>query len=86
MEINFPEHDAGLYISHNDHKASYMGVEDAIGVIYDDDDWISQEEKEKAIRTDSVWSIQWYPDTPNHAPFGSCIRLSSTFEGLFEGD
>ncbi|MBB3386024.1 MULTISPECIES: hypothetical protein [unclassified Rhizobium] len=26
--------------------------------------WISPEEREKAITTNSVWTLQWYPETP----------------------
>lgn len=28
-------------------------------------DWISEEERQKAIETNSMWTIQWYPDHPN---------------------
>jgi hypothetical protein len=27
-------------------------------------DWVSPEEREKALANNSVWSIQWYPNTP----------------------
>lgn len=27
-------------------------------------DWVSEEEKTKAIETNRMWTLQWYPDTP----------------------
>lgn len=27
-------------------------------------DWVSEEEKQKAIETNCMWTLQWYPDTP----------------------
>ncbi len=44
-----------------------------------DDDhisWPSDEERLKAIRENSVWTIQWYPQTP----VGFCCVGASTFE------
>ena len=44
-----------------------------------DDDritWPSEEERLKAIRENSVWTIQWYPETP----VGFCCVGASTFE------
>lgn len=38
--------------------------------------WASEEERLKAIRENSVWSIQWYPETP----VGFCCVGASTFE------
>lgn len=38
--------------------------------------WVSEEERQKALRGNSVWTIQWYPDTPN----GFYCVGASTFE------
>jgi len=38
--------------------------------------WVSEEERQKALATNSVWSIQWYPETP----VGFCLVAASTFE------
>lgn len=38
--------------------------------------WASEEERQKAMAENSVWVIQWYPDTPN----GFCCVGASTFE------
>ena len=31
---------------------------------YADDDWVSEEQKQKAIATNDCWTLQWYPHTP----------------------
>lgn len=49
----------------------------------DDEDrisWVSPEEREKALRENSVWTIQWYPATP----IGFCCVGASTFEAACE--
>lgn len=38
--------------------------------------WASEEERLKAIAENSVWTIQWYPDTP----IGFHCVAASTFE------
>ena len=38
--------------------------------------WVSDEERERAIRENSVWTIHWYPETP----VGFCCVGASTFE------
>ena len=77
--MKLPDHKAGLYLSHQEHKTSYEPVEEYLDFLDDaPEDWESPEAREEAIRTDSLWSLQWYPDTPVgfrqiHAP---------TLEGL----
>jgi hypothetical protein len=39
-------------------------------------EWASEDERLKAIKENSVWTIQWYPDTP----VGFCCVGASTFE------
>ena len=80
--LKLPAHKAGLYLKHNEHKDVYETVEEwAMNSFYDDDDWASMEEKAKAIETNELWHLQWYPDTP----IGFCTRLASTLEALLEG-
>ena len=55
-----PEHKCGLYLSHNEHRDVYEPIEE----FYDAKDFISQEEWHKAVKEDSVWVLQWYPNTP----------------------
>lgn len=60
-----PKHDCGMFLSHNENRSSYMSVAkwiDTLGI--EDDEWVSIEEKAKAVATESVWCLQWYPDTP----------------------
>lgn len=63
----FPEHEAGLYLTHNEHKNYYLTVEEMIadgGHGYKDNCWVSEEQKQKAIELNECWTLQWYPDTP----------------------
>jgi len=55
-----PEHKCGLYLTHNEHRDVYETVEE----FYNVEDFISIEELAKAIAEDSVWVLQWYPNTP----------------------
>jgi hypothetical protein len=63
--LKLPEHKASLTLSHNEHKSYYRTVAQSIA---DEDhgfsDWVSEEQKNKAIATNDCWTIQWYPDTP----------------------
>ena len=65
--MNFPQdlprHLCGLYIEHNTHKNTHETVAQRVAQ-GDDDHWVSSEERQQAIDTDEVWSIQWYPNTP----------------------
>ena len=54
-----PAHKCGLHLSHNEHKDVYENIED----FYDHEDFISPEEWHKAVAEDSVWVLQWYPNT-----------------------
>lgn len=61
--MNFPKHKCGLYLQHNPHKDYYDRVET---YIKDNDleEWENEEAKQRAIETDEIWTLQWYPDTP----------------------
>lgn len=65
LEKMFPDHKCSLTLTHNQHKDYYQSV---ISYLSDReiplDDWVSEEQWEKAIETDSMWELQWYPDTP----------------------
>ncbi|MET3601012.1 hypothetical protein [Martelella mangrovi] len=54
----------------HDNYGFYSGNED------DQISWVSEEERMRAIAHNSVWTIQWYPDTP----VGSITVGASTFE------
>lgn len=79
--IKFPRHEGALHLSHNDHKNNYETVEQAIRTDshgYEDDCWISPEERQRAIDTNECWTLQWYPDTP----VGCHVLSASTLEAL----
>lgn len=83
-EIVIPPHKASFSITHNEHKNYYSPISREIEERpdwYDDESWVSVEEKAKAIATDEVWTAQWYPETP----VGSYTLHASTLEALNEG-
>jgi len=55
-----PAHKCGLHLTHNEHRDVYETVEE----FYEPDDFVSPEEWGKAVAEDSVWVLQWYPNTP----------------------
>lgn len=67
MTIEWPEHEASLYLTHNEHKSYYKTVQEMIDDKdhgYTDDCWVSPEQRQKAIDTNECWILQWYPRTP----------------------
>jgi hypothetical protein len=71
-ELSWPKHEASLHLMHNDHKLSYVSVAQAIENEdhgYQDDCWVNNEQKQKAIDTNECWVLQWYPNSP----VGFCI-------------
>lgn len=71
----------------DDHASNYVTAEgwrDEYGLYTGDEtdiiDWASEEERIKAIEQNSVWTIQWYPETP----VGFCCVGASTFQAAAE--
>lgn len=66
--MKLPDHQASLQLTHNDHRNTYQASADWIAEQEQDGDcwfdWVSDEQRQKAIETDSIWTLQWYPDTP----------------------
>lgn len=63
----FPAHKASLHLTHNQHLAYYLTVQQSIDDQehgYTDDCWVSDEQRLKAIETNECWRLQWYPNTP----------------------
>ena len=62
----------------DDHACNYVHAKD--WDCYGDEksriDWVSGDEKRRALENNSVWTIQWYPDTP----VGFYCVAASTFE------
>lgn len=85
-EDDFPPHKASMTLSHNDHKGVYETVEQwSLDNIHGSGrgwcSWVSEAERLKAIETDSIWTIQWYPETP----VGFCSLAASSLEAVLEG-
>ena len=65
MTLSFPKHDGGLHIVHQPHKANYETIEEWEAFAGGRDGlWVSPEARAQAIATDSLWTVQWYPETP----------------------
>ncbi len=45
---------------------------------YYEQSFVSEEERQKCIDTNSIWTAHWYPETP----IGFCKLHASTFEAL----
>lgn len=79
--VKFPEHKAGLFLTHNEHRNYYETVSGAIeSGTYSEGDWISDDELMNSLETDEVWELHWYPNTP----VGFCVACASTLEALLE--
>ena len=81
LTLKWPSHKASLHLTHNQHLAYYMTVEECMHQGdhgYREDDWVSPEQKQKAIETNDCWSLQWYPETP----LGSCILVAADLDIL----
>jgi hypothetical protein len=70
---------SSLTISFNEHAHNYCDAHKAVerGIL-GSDEWVSEEEKQRAIETNSVWSLQWYPETP----VGFHSLLASSLEAV----
>lgn len=81
MTIQWPRHKASLHLTHNQHKAYYRTVAESIeDGEHGYDDWVSEEQKQKAIATNECWTLQWYPETP----IGFCILAAADLDVLLE--
>lgn len=68
----FPNHAGALELQHNEFKSDYSTAEKWIAdcdEIGEDGgiavpDWESEDAKQRAIDTDEVWTLHWYPNTP----------------------
>ena len=73
-----PKHKCGLYLTHNEHRDLYESAEEWIENRNFEDDFVSPEEMQKAIQEDSVWRLQWYPETP----VGFCSVAAASLEAI----
>lgn len=84
--MKLPDHKCALYLGHNDHRNVYETVEQWLDDRDDLYGWPSAEAMQRAIATDEVWTLQWYPDTPIgfHAiaapTLGELLEYAATIE------
>lgn len=87
MLDQLPEYECSLHISHNQHKCYYESAAEYLNRPegpgpggFDEDEWVSRGDFDAAIATDSIWEIQWYPNTP----VGFCMAYGSTLENALK--
>lgn len=81
IEEMFPKHEASLHITHNQHKAYYNKIEEHIkDRKIRDDEWATPTSKQRAIQNDSLWELQWYPNTP----VGFNLLFGATLEEILQ--
>ena len=66
--MNLPKH-INITIEHNPHATIYESAEEYIkeklaSESWEEHDFISEADKHECIRTNEIWTIQWYPNTP----------------------
>lgn len=70
---------SSLMIEFNPFASSYETAEQANtwGNYWQSDEWVSAEDKQKAIASNRVWCLHWYPDTPVgfYRIFGSSLKV-----------
>jgi hypothetical protein len=66
FEAMLPPHAAELSLTHNEHRNDYETMERWVATAesYHHFDWVSPEERARAIETDSCWVLHWCPLTP----------------------
>lgn len=77
--MNLPSYDVSICISHNDHKCSYISVEEYLHFCgAETDDFLFPEDMETSKKIDSLWEVHWYPNTPIgfYTAFGSTLEYA----------
>ena len=74
----FPNHKCELILRHNTNTGNYETVKELI--IHTDYDWQSEEHKQRAVDTNEIWELQWYPETP----IGFYLIAAPTLNELIE--
>lgn len=67
--MKLPPHKCALYLEHNDCRSVYQTVAQHLEELASRSDgdmyqWQSDECKARAIATNEIWTLQWYPETP----------------------
>lgn len=64
LQCSLPAHKCSLSITHNQHKDYYESLE---AYLKDNDGckgWQDERARLRAISTNEIWEMQWYPHTP----------------------
>lgn len=77
--MKLPKH-ISLTLEHNPHEISYEKVETYIHHSEWDEDFVSEEEKQLAIKNNDYWVATWYPSTP----VGHCQISAHNLEVLLK--
>ena len=69
MAALFPAHNGTLSLIHNDHKTEEQSVKEWLDSLDSDGqsdlyEWVSDEQRQKAIASDTMWTLQWSPNDP----------------------
>lgn len=59
-----PVHSCHLQLSHNEHRVYYVPASSYANDKIYAGAWKDDEAKARAIATDEIWELQWYPNTP----------------------
>lgn len=79
MVNSFPPN-LSMTLTHNQHKVFRQTIADYLDC-NQIGDWVSEQERQRAIETDELWELHWYPDNPV-----SFFHLkASTFAALMAG-
>jgi hypothetical protein len=65
--MNFPAHECELILHHNENRSLYKTVAEFLEDREDPNyaaTWQSPEHRARAIATNELWELQWYPVTP----------------------
>ncbi len=73
-----PAHKGALTIEHNPHKTFYDTVKEYTSSPGFEDLWVSDIECQRAIETDELWCLTWYPDSP----VGHCTIFGATLASV----
>jgi|SRR5581483_6631440 len=77
--VTLPEVNS-LAFEFNHHMLSHESIEEFFEGGFFEIEWISAEERTRAIETNQVWCAHWYDKTPS----GSYVILGSTLEAVIK--
>lgn len=72
--MNLPKHACGLFLTHNEHRDYYETAREFISSR--STPFKNVEAESRAIETDNIWVLHWYPRNP----VGSYIVAAPTLE------